>query len=305
MKKILAVLLVTLLVLTGCKSTPNDNPSADHDGKINVVATTTMIKDLVEIVGGDKVAVNGMMVAGVDPHLYKAKPSDVKAIQEADIVAFNGVHLEAKLDDVLSGLEGSGKNIIKLEDALEPSDIINDEEQGGHDPHIWFDVNLWKKSAQHVANKLSDFDSENKDFYQTNAANYITELNDMEGYIKNRIEEIPEEQRVLVTAHDAFAYFGRYFGVHVEAIQGISTQSEAGIADINDVSDLIVSRKIKAIYTESSVPKKTIESLQAAVKDRGFDVSIGGEIYSDSLKEDTSYIETYKINVDTIVDNLK
>ncbi|WVV21307.1 zinc ABC transporter substrate-binding protein [Erysipelothrix piscisicarius] len=104
-----------------------------------------MIKDLVEIIGGDKVTVNGMMVAGVDPHLYKAKPSDVKAIQEADVVAFNGVHLEAKLDDVLSGLEGSGKNIIKLEDALVPSDIINDEEQGGHDPHIWFDVNLWKK----------------------------------------------------------------------------------------------------------------------------------------------------------------
>ncbi|MDE8087906.1 zinc ABC transporter substrate-binding protein, partial [Erysipelothrix rhusiopathiae] len=230
---------------------------------------------------------------------------DVKAIQEADVVAFNGVHLEAKLDDVLSGLEGSGKNIIKLEDALEPSDIINDDEQGGHDPHIWFDVNLWKKSAQHVADKLSEFDAENKDYYQQNAAQYVSELVDMDTYIKNRIAEIPEQQRVLVTAHDAFAYFGRYFGVHVEAIQGISTQSEAGIADINKVSDLIVDRKIKAIYTESSVPKKTIESLQAAVKDRGFDVSIGGEIYSDSLKEDASYIETYKINVDTIVDNLK
>lgn len=304
MKKILAVLLVSLLVLTGCKSAPN-NPSTENDGKINVVATTTMIKDLVEIIGGDKVSVNGMMVAGVDPHLYKAKPSDVKAIQEAEVVAFNGVHLEAKLDDVLSGLEGSGKNIIKLEDALEPSDIINDDEQGGHDPHIWFDVNLWKKSAQHVADKLSEFDAENKDYYQQNAAQYVSELVDMDTYIKNRIAEIPEQQRVLVTAHDAFAYFGRYFGVHVEAIQGISTQSEAGIADINKVSDLIVDRKIKAIYTESSVPKKTIESLQAAVKDRGFDVSIGGEIYSDSLKEDASYIETYKINVDTIVDNLK
>lgn len=304
MKKILAVLLVSLLVLTGCKSALN-NPSTENDGKINVVATTTMIKDLVEIIGGDKVSVNGMMVAGVDPHLYKAKPSDVKAIQEADVVAFNGVHLEAKLDDVLSGLEGSGKNIIKLEDALEPSDIINDDEQGGHDPHIWFDVNLWKKSAQHVADKLSEFDAENKDYYQQNAAQYVSELVDMDTYIKNRIAEIPEQQRVLVTAHDAFAYFGRYFGVHVEAIQGISTQSEAGIADINKVSDLIVDRKIKAIYTESSVPKKTIESLQAAVKDRGFDVSIGGEIYSDSLKEDASYIETYKINVDTIVDNLK
>lgn len=304
MKKILAVLLVSLLVLTGCKSAP-DKPSTEKEGKLNVVATTTMIKDLVEIIGGDKVTVNGMMVAGVDPHLYKAKPSDVKAIQEADVVAFNGVHLEAKLDDVLSDLEGSGKNIIKLEDALVPSDIINDEEQGGHDPHIWFDVNLWKKSAQHVADKLSAFDAENKDYYQNNATQYVSELSDMDTYIKNRIAEIPEQQRVLVTAHDAFAYFGRYFGVHVEAIQGISTQSEAGIADINKVSDLIVDRKIKAIYTESSVPKKTIESLQAAVKDRGFDVSIGGEIYSDSLKEDASYIETYKINVDTIVDNLK
>ncbi|WVV21306.1 zinc ABC transporter substrate-binding protein [Erysipelothrix piscisicarius] len=162
-----------------------------------------------------------------------------------------------------------------------------------------------EKSAQHVADKLSAFDAENKDYYQNNATQYVSELSDMDTYIKNRIAEIPEQQRVLVTAHDAFAYFGRYFGVHVEAIQGISTQSEAGIADINKVSDLIVDRKIKAIYTESSVPKKTIESLQAAVKDRGFDVSIGGEIYSDSLKEDASYIETYKINVDTIVDNLK
>ncbi|QIK69460.1 zinc ABC transporter solute-binding protein [Erysipelothrix sp. HDW6C] len=301
MKKVLILLLTSLLILTGCTNRKIDNP----DGKLVVIATTTMVTDLVKTIGGDRVIVEGMMVAGVDPHLYKAKPSDVQAVQDADVVAFSGVHLEAKLDDVLTGLEKTGRNIIKLEDGLDPSDIIEDETQGGHDPHIWFDINLWKKSAQHVANELGKIDPENNDYYQENAKQYISELHDLEVYIQNRINEIPEEQRVLVTAHDAFAYFGRYFGVHVEAIQGISTQSEAGIADINHVSDLIVNRKIKAIYTESSVPKKTIEALQAAVKDRGFEVEIGGEIYSDSLKENTSYIETYKLNVDTIVDSLK
>lgn len=299
MKKLIMI-LVSLTLLSACSTNPEEKGD-----KLEVVATTTMIKDLVEVVGGDKVEVTGLMVAGVDPHMYKAKPSDVRAIENADVVVFNGVHLEAKLDDVLSNLSKLNKNTIKLEDTLDESDLVSDEEQGGHDPHIWFDIDIWERSAQYVAQKLGEYDSENAAYYQSNADAYVVELEELSDYGKERIGLIPEDQRILVTAHDAFEYFSRYFGFRVEAIQGISTVSEAGIADINHVADVIVEHKIKAIYTESSVPVKTIKSLQAAVVDRGFNVEIGGELYSDSLKDDASYIETYKLNIDTIVDNLK
>lgn len=301
MKKISLVFVVMAMMLVGCARPQNKNET----GKLSVVATSTMVTDLVKEIGKDKVNVMGMMVEGVDPHLYKAKPSDVRAVQYADVVTFNGVHLEAKLDDVLTGLQKIDRNIIKIEDALDPEDLIIDEEQGGVDPHIWFNVDLWRKGALHVAEKLGEFDPENAAYYQANADAYVIELDELSEYIENRIQEIPEKQRVLVTAHDAFTYFGDRYGMQVEAIQGISTQSEAGIKDIDKVANLIVEREIKAIYTESSVPQKTIESLQAAVREKGFNVEIGGELYSDSLKSNTSYIETYKLNIDTIVENLK
>lgn len=295
MKKILLVLSV-LLLLAGCQKV-EDKP---QDGKLNVVTTTTMITDLVSIIGGDHVSVTGLMQAGVDPHLYQAKESDASTLQKADVVVYNGVHLEAKLADILERLD----NTISLENGLNPSDILDDDELG-KDPHIWFSVPLWKKAALEVATKLGTFDEAHANDYMANYEAYALELDELQNYITGRVAEVPEEQRVLVTAHDAFNYFATSNGFEVEAIQGISTESEASTSTISDLASFIADHKIKAVFTESSISPKTIESLQKAVEAKGFQVAIGDELYSDSLKENTSYIDTYKLNVDAIVDALK
>lgn len=296
MKKIITLMMA--LILLGACSTQKTSDL------IEVTATTTMIHDLVEQIGKDKVNVTGMMKAGVDPHSYKARPSDVMAIDNADIVAYNGVHLEAKLVDIFDSLKDQGTFLIKLEDGIDPSRLIG-EGDGIHDPHIWFDVELWRESAIYVAQMLSTYDESSKDYYQANLDAYLLELDDLEEYIITNLEQIPKQQRVLVTAHDAFTYFGKAYGVKVEGVQGINSQSEAGIKDIKRLADDIIDNGIRSVYSESSVPIKTIEALVAAVQNRNYDLKIGGELYSDSLKQNTTYIETYKENIDTIVEGLK
>lgn len=296
MKKIILILFATVL-LTAC-SMPKDLE------KINVTVTTTMISDLVQVIGGERVSVYSMMKEGVDPHSYKARPSDVLAIESADIVAFNGLYLEAKIADIFDSLGEQGKILMKLEDGINPDQLLNVEE-GVVDPHIWFDVDLWRQSAIYVSEVLGAYEPENKDIFESNRDAYLIQLNDLENYIVDELETIPAKQRVLVTAHDAFSYLGAAYGIEVIGVQGINSQSEAGIRDINLLSDLIVEQSIRSVYSESSVPIKTIEALVASVNNNGYDLQIGGELYSDSLKEHTSYIETFKLNIDTIVKGLK
>lgn len=295
MKKILILLMASIL-LAGCQKADTN----EGNGKLNVVATTTMITDLVQHIGGEYVNVKGLMQAGVDPHLYQAKESDAATLTSADVVVYNGVHLEAKLADILERLD----NTISLEDGLEPTDILDDDNLG-RDPHIWFSVPLWKKAAHELAVRLGTFDEKNKDAYLNNYETYAKELDELQSYITKRVQEVPETQRVLVTAHDAFNYFAASNGFEVQAIQGISTESEASTSTISDLATFIVEHKIKAVFTESSISPKTIESLQKAVKAQGFEVTIGDELYSDSLKENATYIETYTLNVDAIVNALK
>ena len=272
---------------------------------MKVTATTNIVADLVSEIGGDRVEVTAMMHAGVDPHIYKAKPSDVTAIQNADVVVFNGVTLEAKLADVLEGLESINKKVINVGLGINQTDILINDVEHGVDPHIWFDVSIWKDAANYVASRLSQFEPESKDYFNDNLKAYLLELDVLDQYIYDRVAEIPESKRVLVTAHDAFNYFAHRYGMEVKAIQGISTQSEAGIRDINELANFIVENDIKAVYPESSVPIKTIESLVAAIEDKGYSVSLGKELYSDSLKDNANYIETFRENVDNIVDALK
>lgn len=293
--KTLIISTLLLFVISGCAS--DEKPT---DGKIRIVATTTMISDLVAHIGGDHVDVIGLMNAGVDPHLYKAKESDVSTFQTADLVVYNGVHLEAKLVDILDALD----NTISLEHGLNESDLLDDG-NGAHDPHIWFDVALWKKAALYLGEELAKFDSENAESYKENATKYAAELDTLQEYITTRIQEVDASQRVLVTAHDAFNYFARSNGFTVKSIQGISTQSEASTATISELAHYIASNKIKAVFTESSISPKTIQSLQNAVNAQGFEVGVGDELYSDSLKKDATYIETYTLNIDAIVNALK
>lgn len=281
------------------------NPSA-----LNVVATTTMITDLVGEIGKDKVAVTGLMPTGIDPHSYNATAGDVAKMQGADVVVYNGLHLEGKMGEVFEDIKNIGITSICIEDAI-PSDklMLSEDGSGTPDPHIWFDVNLWRLAADHVANELGVKDPDNASFYTQNAEAYIEQLKQANAYVSYRAGELGESQRVLVTAHDAFNYFGAAYGFTVKGLMGISTESQAGAADVSELASFIADSKIKAIFVESSVSPKNIEALQEATRALGHEVAIGGELCSDSLgtAEDgaDSYIGMVEYNIDTIVDALK
>lgn len=307
-KGLLAAALSVSMLLAGCTASAREANLAED--AFNIVATTTMLADLTEVIGGDRVKVDGLMGPGIDPHLYQASAGDVTLMQKADAVVYNGLHLEGKMGEIFENLTGQGMAVICIEEGLDQSKLLSSvDDSSVHDPHIWFDVSHWKSAAQTVATKLSEVDPDGASDYEANLSAYLKELDETDTYIRERASELSEEQRVLVTAHDAFQYFGKAYGFEVRGLQGISTDAEAGTADVSDLARFIVDRQIKAIFVESSVPPKTIEALQAAVKAQGFDVAIGGELYSDSLGDSDSgadtYIRTVKANIDTIVDALK
>lgn len=304
---LLVLAIVSIIALSACSAQSDDNDNSDH--KIRVVATTTMLADMVNAMGGEYVTVDGLMGPGIDPHLYKASAGDVELMQNADLIVYSGLHLEGKMGEIFENLKSMDKHIVKISEGLPESELIIDEATGAHDPHIWFNVQLWKEASNNLKEGLITLDPEHEMDYTANYEAYVKTLDDLDTYVREQIETIPESSRVLVTAHDAFQYFGKAYGVDVRGLQGISTSSEAGTADVKDLADFIVQNKIKAIFVESSVPKKNIEALQEAVKAQGFEVEIGGELYSDSLGSPGSDAETYvgtvKSNVDTIVGALK
>lgn len=302
-------LIGAVCMSSGCGKSQEAAPK--ESGKMKVVATTTMLTDLSKQIGRDKVEVSGLMKAGVDPHLYQAGAGDVDAMNKADIVVYNGVHLEGKMGSIFDNLSKNKKPMIRVSDGIEVSTLLDFEEDGEKtkDPHIWFSVNNWKKAADEVCKGFSAKDPQNKSYYEANLNAYLAKLDDLDKEIKKEVAAVPENARVLVTAHDAFAYFARDYGFEVKGIQGISTASEAGTSDISELARFIADHKIKAVFVESSVPHKTIESLQAAVKANGFDVSIGGELYSDSLGDESTkegtYIGMYEHNIKTITGALR
>lgn len=300
---LLIAICVVMMLLVSC-----GKDGASSGKKIKVTTTTTMLSDLVRTIGGDKVEVTGLMGEGVDPHLYSASAGDIEKLGNADIIVYGGLHLEGKMTEIFEKLTSQNKNILNVGDKLDKSKI-HLVDQNTPDPHVWFNTELWEKEAEAVEAELSKFDPKNSDYYKENLKKYKAELNELTTYVKTRINEIPEKSRVLVTAHDAFNYFGEQFGLEVKAIQGVSTDSETGTKNISDLANFIVQRNIKAIFVESSVPKKSIEALQEAVKAKGKEVKIGGELYSDSLGDEAhnseTYIKTVKANADTIVNALK
>lgn len=302
-------LLMIVVLLSGCG--PEDNVTQDNDDKVSIVTTTSFLTDLVETIGGEHVSVTGLMGPGVDPHDYQPSTSDIVAMGEAEVVVYNGLTLEERFSEVFEQL--GERNVLTLEAAegIEQGDVLLEAEENESqavDPHIWFSVSRWKQVTEYLADQLGEHDPENREVYTENANAYLNELDELKTYIETRVAEVPESSRYLVTAHDAFQYFGEEFNFNVVGLQGMNTQTEAGTGDISQLATFIVDRDIHAVFVESSVSPRSIEALTEAAASRGHDLENAGELYSDALgsPEDDAdtYITMYRSNIDTIVDAL-
>ena len=275
---------------------------------IRVVATIGMITDVVQNVGGNRVNATGLMGAGIDPHLYKASEGDVARLADADIIFYNGLHLEGKMAGVLERMQDQVKTVVVTHDIDRTALLAPPEFEGAYDPHVWFDVTLWMKVVERVRDTLIEVDESNAELYRANTKDYLAKLEELHDYVTEQAERVPPNQRVLVTAHDAFNYFGRAYGFEVRGLQGISTAAEAGTADVQALVQFIVERRIPAMFVETSVPRRSIEAVQAAVKAKEFSVEIGGQLFSDAMGAsgtlEGTYIGMVRHNIDTIVASL-
>lgn len=301
MKNIIYILIA--LTIISCK-----NPS-EESGKLKVVTTTSMLTDLVKNIGGDLIEVNGLMGAGVDPHLYKASEGDVTKLYQADVIFYNGLHLEGKLVEVFEKM-GAKRMTVSLGESLDKNELIGSEYfASNYDPHVWFNIQFFKQFGDKVAETLAANDTLNAEKFRENNRLYQKKLDDLEAEVRATIETLPKEKRILVTAHDAFNYFGKQYDFNVVGLQGISTATEAGVQDVRRLSQFIIENKVKAIFIESSVPRRTIEALQEAVLSKNHEVVIGGSLYSDALGNsgtvEGTYVGMFRANVKTIVDALK
>jgi manganese/zinc/iron transport system substrate-binding protein len=275
--------------------------------RLMIVTTTGMIADAVKNVTGESADVIALMGAGVDPHLYKATQGDLQKLTDADIIFYNGLHLEGKMAEVLEKL-GRTKTVIAVTESIAENKLRLITEDI-HDPHIWFDVKLWKEAVTAIEQTLIKVDSTKQSLYQANAKRYVSQLDSLDRAVAEQILTIPETQRVLITAHDAFGYFGDAYAMEVRGLQGISTVSEFGLKDVTELVDFIISRKIKAIFVETSVSEKSINAVIEGCKNRDWPVSIGGSLYSDAMGEantpEGTYIGMVSKNVSTIVSALR
>lgn len=306
MRKIVLLVLSLALFLSACATEAKGN----SNGKLNIVTTTGMIADIAKNVGGDNVQVTALMGAGVDPHLYKASEGDVRRLQEADLIFYSGLHLEAQMGEVLEKMNDFGIKTVAVTDKIDRSFLLaNPQYPDQYDPHVWFDVTMWMKAAEQVKETLVETDPANGSEYEANAQAYLAQLEELHQYVLSRAQEVPAEKRIIITAHDAFNYFGRAYGFEVRGLQGISTEAQAGTADVQELARFIVEKQIPAIFVESSVPQRNVEAVQAAVQAQGFDVQIGGSLFSDAMGSEGTpegtYIGMVRHNIDTIVSALK
>ncbi|MEL7058781.1 MAG: zinc ABC transporter substrate-binding protein [Acidobacteriota bacterium] len=304
-----AVALATLLLagpfaFWGCGAGSDDV----DDPRPRVVATTGMIADLAERLGGDRVRVEALMGPGIDPHLYKPSESAVRRLADADLILYNGLFLEGKMGEILERL-AQDRPVVAVAERVDSERLLVPDDAGGHpDPHLWFDVGLWAETVPAVAEALATIAPEHAAEIQERAEATTDELLALDAWAAERVATIPEAARILVTAHDAFGYFGTRYGLDVVGVQGLSTVAEAGLRDVDRVVDLVAERRVPAIFVESSVPRRTVEAVQRAVRERGHEVAIGGELFSDAMGAPGTLEGTYdgmvRHNVNTIVEAL-
>ncbi|GHE71475.1 metal ABC transporter solute-binding protein, Zn/Mn family [Roseivirga thermotolerans] len=305
MIKPLHIALLAVLILLGCQ------PKASRKtvGKLNVVTTTGMIADVVKNVGKDSVTVTALMGPGVDPHLYKATQGDLARLQQADIIFYNGLHLEGKMGEVFEKLERI-KTVIPVARGIEKNLLLDSPVyQGTYDPHIWFDVSLWSQTIVEVTNTLIEARPENRDYFIANAEALRRQFAELHEWVTEQIQTIPPTKRIMITAHDAFSYFGRAYGLEVRGLQGISTLSEFGLKDRVDLINFIVEKQINAVFVETSVSEKNIKAIVEGCEQKGHEVKIGGSLFSDAMgaagTPEGTYLGMVRANVKTIVEALK
>jgi manganese/zinc/iron transport system substrate-binding protein len=267
---------------------------AGYQGKYpyKVGTTVGMIADIVKQVAGDRARVTNIIGTGVDPHLFNPTRGDVAVLLKSNIVFYAGLLLEGQMTDILLKISRK-RPVYAVTELLEDSYLIQDAGTNHSDPHVWMDVRGWMKVVEVVAASLSEFDPANAADYKKNAAAYLAKLEQLDGYARKVIGSIPAAQKIMVTAHDAFRYLGRAYGIEVMGIQGLSTESEAGLKDINRIVDTLVERKIPAVFVESSVSDKNVKALLEGAGSRGHQVKIGGELFSDAMGKDGTYEGTY------------
>lgn len=306
---ILPLVVLPLALALGACGGGEDASASGAEGPLRIVATTSIVADTASRIAGEHAKIEALMGPGVDPHLYKASESDVRRLSEADLVLYNGLHLEGKMGDILTKMARS-RPVVAVSEDIAPSLLREPPEFAGqYDPHVWFDVSMWKETLGPITRELAKLDPAHAKDYEANAAAYARELDELDAWVKRQIGTIPPDQRTLVTAHDAFGYFGRRYGLEVVGIQGISTLSEAGLNDMDRVIEVIVDKGVQAIFVESSVPRRSVEAVRAGVEARGRQVAIGGQLHSDSLgaagAPEGTYVGMVRTNTNTIVNALK
>lgn len=305
-KTILKTIALTLLsvLLVSCSG-----KSGAPSQKLNVVCTVGMITDIARTVAGDKADVTGLMGAGVDPHLYKVSHGDVEKLSNADLVLYNGLHLEGKMADVLVQMARERAVVPVTRDI--PDSLLREppEFDGHYDPHVWMDPLLWSYCIHTIADELTKLRPQFAEEFSQRADSLVSVCQMIHQVGRSLFDSIPKEQRVLITAHDAFGYFGRAFDVEVHGLQGISTATEYGVADVTNLVELITTRKVRAVFVESSVPTKPLEAVIAGCQSRGHEVKIGGTLFSDAMGEPGTPEGTYpgmiRHNITTIHEALK
>jgi manganese/zinc/iron transport system substrate-binding protein len=293
----ITTLAALLLSACGPQSAPETGGEAGAETReypYQAAATVGMITDIVRNVAGEQAVVEGIIGEGVDPHMYKPTRNDVITLREADIIFYNGLMLEGKMGDVLVRVANRGNPVHAVtEELLASGDYVMSDAEQHYDPHVWMDVEGWRKAVAVVAEALSGFDPANAEVYRQNAEDYSAKLEELDAYAARVIGSIPEKQRVLVTAHDAFSYLGRAYGLEVRGIQGLSTESEAGVRDIEELVSFLVENQIPAVFVETSVADKNVRALVEGAKAQGHDLRIGGELFSDAMGQPGTYEGTY------------
>jgi manganese/zinc/iron transport system substrate-binding protein len=303
-RKLLVLIIAAVVVFMQSCTSPPENES----DQLQVVATTGMVADLVKNIGKEEITVTALMGPGVDPHLYKATQGDLSRLQAADIIFYNGLHLEGKMGEVFEKL-GKVKTVIPVAAGIAEDLLLADPAyEEAPDPHIWFDVSLWAQTIAVVTQTLSEKAPEKADYFQQNAAAFQQQLTQLHQWVQEQIQQIPPEKRILITAHDAFSYFGNAYGIEVRGLQGISTLSEFGLRDRVDLVNFIVEKQINAVFVETSVSEKNINSIVEGCQQRGHEVRIGGNLFSDAMgaegTPEGSYIGMVRANVNAIVAGL-